>query len=54
MLRTVVNYLRSCFCKHNVEHIQTVRYFDQYSDIPYKMTICYRCNKCGYVQKIKL
>lgn len=53
-MKWVKNYLRLCFCRHNFEHIRTAHYYTKYSDIQHEEVIIYRCNKCGYVQKIKL
>lgn len=55
MIRLIIQYFRSCFCKHDWEHLTTTRVFvDENSSLPFHMIYIYRCNKCGYVQKIKL
>lgn len=46
-MRWIINYIRSCFCKHEMEFLW------EYN----KPSSCYywavfRCKKCGYTQKI--
>ena len=43
----LINYFRSCFCKHEMECIWEYNK----SDSCYYWAI-FRCKKCGYVQKI--
>lgn len=50
-MRWIVNYIRSCFCKHEWEmvfytHVTT----DLGNDYSVKT---YRCKKCGYVQRVR-
>ena len=52
-MRTLINYLRSCFCKH--EFIGEISaYESKFSSRPYAIRRTYMCKKCGYVKKIKL
>ena len=53
-MRWLINYFRSCFCKHDWECLQ--------SEIPVYLDECkrpvryewvYRCKKCGYKNIIK-
>ena len=54
-MRTLINYLRSCFCKHEFEFIAEISaYENKNAPRPYTIRHTYMCNKCGYVKKIKL
>lgn len=46
-MRWIINYIRSCFCKHEMELLWEYR-------IPNHCHYwaIFRCNKCGYTQKI--
>lgn len=51
-MRTIINYIRSCFCIHEWEMIHDVfvnglGYGDSYN------CKVYRCKKCGYSRKYK-
>lgn len=60
-MRKLINYIRSCFCKHdwkifNVEKIYIdaddwIRYIEQPYTIKIKWT--YRCKKCGHMKTHK-
>lgn len=50
-MRLLINYIRSCFCKHNYEMIFDVRVEDDFGEIYSCKT--YRCKKCGYSRKYK-
>ena len=54
-MRSIINYFRSCFCKHDCELIMKTQYYDDdvNSDVPYRATKVYRCKKCGYSKKYK-
>ena len=49
-MRWLINYIRSCFCKHEWELI-----FDGYVEgyLESYHSKVYRCNKCGYSKKYK-
>lgn len=47
-MRWLINYIRSCFCKHDWELIIDERYG---TDIVPYITKVYRCKKCGYSKK---
>lgn len=49
-MRFVINYIRSCFCKHNWELI-----FDGRIDTDRGSYGCktYRCKHCGYSRRYK-
>ena len=49
-MRWLINYIRSCFCKHEWELI-----FDVFVDNVNYRYHCktYRCNKCGYSTQYK-
>lgn len=54
-MRNLINYIRSCFCKHEWELIFNVDVtkhgiLEEYSTYNEKT---YRCRKCGYVQKVR-
>lgn len=54
-MRTLINYLRSCFCKHELELIGNIEIFQKESDtLPHTRRQTYMCKKCGYVKKISL
>ena len=44
-MRTIINYVRSCFCKHEWELIFDVKIDGTTRDYSKKV---YRCKKCGY------
>ena len=49
-MRWLINYIRSCFCKHEWEMI-----FDRFVDGDFKSYQCktYRCQKCGLSKRYK-
>ena len=54
-MRTLINYLRSCFCNHDFELIKEVSiYQDNRAFRPHTIRHTYMCKKCGCVKKIKL
>ena len=54
-MRTLINYLRSCFCKHEFEFIKEISiYEDDRASRPHTVRHTYMCKKCGYVKQIKL
>ena len=55
IMRWLINYIRSCFCKHDWEKLSEIRDFniDISIEVPISYTFIYRCKKCGMVQKIK-
>lgn len=53
-MRTLINYIRSCFCNHDWELLAESLLYDEYSSSKYaceKIWI-YRCKKCGCRNKI--
>jgi hypothetical protein len=44
-MRTLINYIRSCFCTHDWELIIDEHYGTPI--VPYVKKV-YRCKKCGY------
>lgn len=50
MLRWFINYIRSCFCRHDWEQIFESRVVGE--DEEYRCKV-YRCRKCGYSRKYK-
>lgn len=54
-MRWLINYIRSCFCKHDWEKLKDLPVYDiENLTIPMNYMIVYRCKKCGMVQKIKV
>lgn len=54
-MRWLINYIRSCFCKHEWELLDQIKVFDQDKSmkVPDHYEWIYRCKKCGYCNKIK-
>lgn len=56
-MKKLINYIRSCFCKHDWERLMNnvpvydIDYIDRL-DIPRKHKWIYRCKKCGCINKI--
>lgn len=52
-MRRLINYIRSCFCKHEWELLSVHNVWDQ-DKVTYKYPIgrkwTYRCKKCGFFQ----
>lgn len=53
-MRWLINYIRSCFCKHDWECLQSEIpvYLDE-CKIPVRYEWVYRCKKCGCKNIIK-
>lgn len=48
-MRKLINYIRSCFCKHDWELLNEVNVYKCEEDkIPIGKKWTYRCKKCGY------
>lgn len=53
-MRWLINYIRSCFCKHEWECLASnVNVFEGNGDLPAYHKWVYRCKKCGYSKTIK-
>lgn len=55
-MRTIINYIRSCFCKHEWELIydRDVKETSNYSCCTSTYSVkTYRCVKCGYAKRYK-
>lgn len=56
-MRWLINYIRSCFCKHEWELIFDKMIVDSSKptgiEIPNDHIKVYRCKKCGYSKKYK-
>lgn len=50
-MRWLINYIRSCFCKHDWEMIFDTRVNSDVGETYSCKT--YRCKKCGYGRKYK-
>ena len=53
-MRRLINYIRSCFCKHDWKLLDKVRMWENENDkyaLGTKWT--YRCKKCGWVKIYK-
>lgn len=46
-MRWLINYIRSCFCKHDWEMLTHQRVFNENGNIIGEKWI-YRCKTCGY------
>lgn len=54
-MRFIINYIRSCFCKHDWELIADAKiYSDDNDKYPHSSIKIYRCKKCGYSKKYKI
>jgi hypothetical protein len=51
-----INYIRTCFCKHDFEKIHEGRMFDKSvsAEMPIGYIYVYRCKKCGHIQKVRI
>lgn len=49
-MRALINYFRSCFCKHDFELIFNTYVTGVWDDYSVKT---YRCKKCGYARRYK-
>ena len=54
-MRTLINYIRSCFCKHEWECLEDGINIWDYDDSKYPIAHqwTYRCKKCGCKNKIR-
>lgn len=52
VFRILCNYLRGCWCKHDFELLAEVRTHDTLGGTSTHQT--FRCNKCGFVQRVRL
>lgn len=53
-MRTIINYIRSCFCRHDWELIFESRIVENSGDkIPLNWIKVYRCKKCGVSRKYR-
>lgn len=53
-MRWLINYIRSCFCRHDWESLGEHSYYrDDASAMPVRRVDVFRCRKCGYVQKVR-
>lgn len=55
-MKWLINYIRSCFCKHDWKKLLEIKGFDIniLKEVPTSYIFIYRCKKCGMVQKIKI
>jgi len=53
-MRKLINYIRSCFCRHEWELLNRAEiYEDAKNTMPKGMKWTYRCKKCGYFHTYK-
>lgn len=54
-MRELIDYIRSCFCKHEWEMIFDTEVHDHFTKTIYNTfnVKIYRCKKCGYSKKYK-
>lgn len=48
-MRTIINYIRSCFCNHEWEQLPQISKFEPGETIPYARIDRWRCKRCGYI-----
>ena len=54
-MRALINYFRQWLCKHDFMIIKEVHvHSDEGFDMPIGCYRIYRCQKCGYTQRIKI
>ena len=55
-MRWLINYIRSCFCKHEWECLMEngATYMSEGDKMPYQRYWLYRCKKCGMKNKVTL
>jgi hypothetical protein len=54
-MRTLINYIRSCFCKHEWECLaENAQVFQKGYENPVRRVWLYRCKKCGCKNQIIL
>ena len=46
-MRTIINYIRSCFCKHEYELIKEIHCHDELNRLV-EVEWIYRCKKCNH------
>lgn len=50
-MRVLINYIRSCFCKHDWKLLkETNMYTSETDSMPCGTKWTYRCKKCGYIK----
>ena len=54
-MRTIIQYIRSCFCKHDWEYLSPTACWDKSvsTEMPVHYLERWRCKKCGYIMKDK-
>lgn len=53
-MKAIINYIRSCFCKHEYELIKEVRVFESsFDNHPVGTKWVYRCKKCLHHKVVK-
>ena len=54
-MKWLINYFRSCFCKHKWSLFKQVEFYKKASDpMPVRTTCIFICEKCGSFKKIKI
>lgn len=53
-MRWSIDYIRSCFCKHEWELLQKTRIFEKGYEIPVNYEWVYRCKKCCCKKTIRI
>lgn len=51
-MRWLINYIHSCFCKHDWELLQKEDMY-AYVNMPIGTKWTYRCKNCGYIKTYK-
>jgi hypothetical protein len=54
-MRTLINYIRSCFCKHEWEYLmENAPVYQDGHESSIKRIWLYRCRKCGCKNQVTL
>lgn len=53
-MKKLINYLRSCLCKHEWDKIESISIYTKKYDYPTKRINIYTCKKCGCIKKVKM
>jgi hypothetical protein len=54
-MKTLINYIRSCFCKHEWECLtENAPMYQKGYEYPVKRAWLYRCKKCGCKNQVML
>lgn len=52
-MKTIINYIRSCFCKHEWKLLNKIEYYNEFHELPIGHKWIYICEKCMQKKVIK-